>query len=143
MPSYLVETFLARGAAGERRAPGRPGAIAGRGGDLVARFGRLTNKGDDMRKLRTLSLAMGLLLAAPAAALAANPVDDGCPASTDLISVEYLESVGPYGLPRQLDEGGNGDGWVCAFPLPDAMAAAMGAPFTIYQFFENNLPAAH
>lgn len=95
-----------------------------------------------MRKLSTLCLAMGLLLAAPAATLAADPVHDGCPASTELISVEYLESVGPYQLPRLLDEGGNNDGWICAFPLPDAVSMAHGAePFTIYQFFENNLPA--
>lgn len=94
-----------------------------------------------MRKLRMTGLAIGLALVAPTAALAATPVDDGCPASTELYSVEFLESVGPYRLPRLLDEAGNGDGWICAFPLPEQMAAAMGVPFTIYQFFENDLPA--
>ena len=45
-------------------------------------------------------------------------------------------------LPGILDDpanGGNGDGWVCAFPLPVAVQG--GGEFTIYQFFENNLPA--
>jgi hypothetical protein len=88
----------------------------------------------------------GLLLALSAApALATTtPVDNGCPASTQLYSVAWLESQGPYQLPARLDDpanGGNGDGYVCAFPLPQAMADAMGADHTIYQFFENNLAA--
>ncbi len=101
-----------------------------------------------MRRIfRTLVLATagGLLMTAPATgALATTPVQNGCPASSDLISVAYLESVGPYQLPARLDDpanGGNGDGWVCAFPLPEAMAEAQGAAFTIYQFHENNLKA--
>jgi hypothetical protein len=63
---------------------------------------------------------------------------------TELTSVAWLESQGPYQLPARLDDpanGGNGDGYVCAFPLPQAMADAMGADHTIYQFFENNLAA--
>lgn len=84
-------------------------------------------------------------MAAPAtAALATTPVQNGCPASGEPISVAYLESVGPYQLPAKLDDpanGGNGDGWICGFPLPQAMAEAQGADFTIYQFQENNLPA--
>jgi hypothetical protein len=99
------------------------------------------------RRFRSLTLAAagGLLLVAPATmALATTPVQNGCPASSQLISVAYLESVGPYQLPGRLDDpanGGNDDGWVCAFPLPDAMASAQGAEVTIYQFYENNLPA--
>lgn len=83
--------------------------------------------------------AIGLTMSA-APVLAANPVDDGCPASTDLMSVEDFDP-NVYGLPGWLDGQGNGDGWVCAFPLPAAMATAQGASDTIYQFFENNLPA--
>jgi hypothetical protein len=90
-----------------------------------------------------LAAAGALLLAAPASGvLAATPVETGCPASATLTSVAYLESIGPYQLPGRLDDpanGGNGDGWVCAFPLPEAMATAHGASFTIYQFFENTL----
>jgi hypothetical protein len=97
-----------------------------------------------MRNLRSFAVASaaGLMLLAPAAVAAATPVQDGCPASAELVSVAQLEASGPYGLPRILDDpanGGNGDGWICAFPLPEAVAG--GAGFTIYQFFENNLKA--
>jgi hypothetical protein len=92
-----------------------------------------------------LAAVGGLLLAAPATvAFATTPVQDGCPASSELISVAYLESVGPYQLPGRIDDpanGGNGDGWVCGFPLPEAASHAFGAGFTIYQFHENNLKA--
>jgi hypothetical protein len=84
-------------------------------------------------------------MVAPATvAFATTPVQNGCPASAELTSVEDLASQGPYQLPGRLDDpanGGNGDGWVCAFPLPEAMSEAMGVEFTLYQFFENNLAA--
>ena len=89
------------------------------------------------------TVLIGLTMSA-APVLAANPVYDGCPASTELISVAWLESQGPYHLPGRLDDpanGGNGDGYVCAFPLPAAVSEAKGVPVTLYQFFENNLPA--
>ena len=96
-----------------------------------------------MRNLRSFMVgsAAGLMLLAPAAVAAATPVDNGCPASTELTSVAVLEASGPYQLPGILDDpanGGNGDGWVCAFPLPEA---ASPGEFTVYQFFENNLKA--
>ena len=100
------------------------------------------------RRIRTLSLgaAAVVLLALPVGASAATPTHDGCPSSSDLISVAYLESIGDYGVPGRIDDpanGGNGDGWVCEFPLPDAVSTAWGVPgFQIYMFFENNLPAA-
>ena len=94
----------------------------------------------------TASAAVGLLMAASAtAAFATTPVDNGCPASAPLTSVAALEATGPYQLPRSLDNpanGGNGDGWICAFPLPQAVSEGQGFAFTIYQFFENNLPAS-
>lgn len=99
------------------------------------------------RRIRTLLLAgaSALLLALPAGVLAATPVDNGCPASAGLLSVAYLESIGDYQVPGQLDStanGGNGDGWVCGFPLPGAVGTAWGAPgFQVYMFFENNLKA--
>jgi hypothetical protein len=93
----------------------------------------------------TLAAAGGLLVAAPAtAAFASTPVQNGCPASGELTSVASLEAQGPYQLPGRLDDpanGGNGDGYICAFPLPTAVSDAEGVTFTIYQFFENNLPA--
>jgi hypothetical protein len=86
------------------------------------------------------------LLALSAAPVLAQdtPVENGCPASTQLYSVAWLATQGPYRLPAALDDpanGGNGDGYVCAFPLPEAVSTAKGAPVQLYQFFENNLPA--
>lgn len=93
----------------------------------------------------TQAAAAGLLLAASAtAAFASTPVENGCPASAPLTSVAALEALGPYQLPARLDDpdnGGNDDGLICAFPLPAAVSRANGVNFTIYQFFENNLPA--
>ncbi|HUG29574.1 MAG TPA: hypothetical protein VMQ65_03545 [Candidatus Limnocylindria bacterium] len=98
------------------------------------------------RRSRMLGLAAAgaMLMASSAVAFAATPVQDGCPASMELLSVAELEESGPYQLPAYLDDpanGGNGDGYICGFPLPDA-AFGPGLDFTIYQFFENNLPAA-
>ncbi|MEO5704587.1 MAG: hypothetical protein ABIR64_06340 [Candidatus Limnocylindrales bacterium] len=90
-----------------------------------------------------LSATAAVLLAVPALTLASTPVQNGCPASAELISVAYLESIGPYQLPGRLDDpanGGNGDGYICGFPLPDP-AFGPSYDFTIYQFFENNLKA--
>jgi len=101
-------------------------------------------------RLRSLILvAVGAAaLVIPASVFAANPVDDGCPASSELVSVAYIESLGDYHVPGRIDDpanGGNGDGMICAFPLPGAVADAYGLAFgntdPIYQFFENNLPA--
>jgi hypothetical protein len=96
------------------------------------------------RNFRSLAVtsAAGLMLLAPAAVAATTPVENGCPAAAELVSVAALEGSGPYQLPRILDDpanGGNGDGWICAFPLPEPVSGDAG--FTIYQFFENNLPA--
>ncbi len=95
------------------------------------------------RASRTLAItaAVALLVLAPAT-VGATPVENGCPASTELTSVAQLEASGPYQLPGILDDpanGGNGDGWICAFPLPEAVD--FGAGIQIYQFFENNSKA--
>ena len=90
----------------------------------------------------TASAAVGLLMAASAtAAFATTPAENGCPASAPLTSVADLEASGPYQLPAALDDpanGGNGDGNVCAFQLPESVSRAWGVDFTIYQFFENS-----
>lgn len=96
------------------------------------------------RNIRSLVVASAasLMLVAPAAVAAATPVQNGCPASAELVSVASLEAAGPYLLPGRIDDpanGGNGDGWVCAFALPDALIGPDG--YTLYQFFENNLKA--
>ena len=90
---------------------------------------------------RAITATAALLVLAPAAA-ASTPVENGCPASTELTSVAALEASGPYQLPGRLDDpanGGNGDGWICAFALPEVVHADGG--FRIYQFFENNSKA--
>lgn len=78
------------------------------------------------------------MLLAPAAVAAATPVDNGCPASAEPTLVAELVGYQLPGILDDEDNGGNGDGWVCAFPLPDA---ASPGEFTLYQFFENNLKA--
>jgi hypothetical protein len=97
------------------------------------------------RRLAAFLTGATIALALPAASvLAATPVTNGCPASAQLVSVAWLETQGPYQLPARLDNpanGGNGDGYVCAFPLPEAVSDVNGVSFTIYQFFEDNLPA--
>jgi len=97
-------------------------------------------------RLRSLVLAAvgAAALIVPASVFAANPVDDGCPAASSLLSVADLESQGDYQVPGRIDDpanGGNGDGYVCGFLLPGALADAWGSADPIYQFFENNLPA--
>ncbi|MGH2779793.1 MAG: hypothetical protein ACRDJB_14240 [Actinomycetota bacterium] len=94
---------------------------------------------------RTLSTAMIVVaLALPLGGVAgatpsgSTPPQNGCPASATPTAVADL--VG-YLLPGILDASGNNDGMICAFPLPQAVAK--NAPVeTVYQFFENNLPAA-
>lgn len=93
------------------------------------------------RTLRSMALAgAAVLVLSPATVFAATPVDNGCPAANAPISVAEL---GPdYGVPSFIDDpanGGNGDGWVCAFELPDKIFGGLG--FTIYMFHENNLKA--
>lgn len=89
----------------------------------------------------TTSAAAGLLVLAGASAVSATPIDDACPSSAALLSVAYLESIGPYQVPARIDDpanGGNGDGYICAFALPQAVSNALvGGEFTIYQFLEN------
>lgn len=97
-------------------------------------------------RLRALSFAAigTAALIIPASALAATPVQTGCPAAGELISVAWLESQGDYHVPGRIDDpanGGNGDGYVCGFLLPAAVADAWGSGDPIYMFFENNLKA--
>ena len=103
------------------------------------------------RRLRSFafaSVAAAALAIPTGVALASTPVTNGCPASSSLVSVAYIESLGDYNVPGRIDDpanGGNGDGWVCAFRLPDAVTIAWGYAFgntdAIYEFFENNSPA--
>ncbi|MBI2780819.1 MAG: hypothetical protein HYX55_03350 [Chloroflexi bacterium] len=92
-------------------------------------------------KLRTFALAAAatLLIAVPSA-VSATPVDDGCPTSGQLTAIADLLAIGDYGVPGRIDDpanGGNGDGYVCAFLLPEAVQTAWGSDVRIYMFNEN------
>ena len=93
------------------------------------------------RTIRAFALAATttLLIAAPAV-VSATPVQDGCPSSGALTAIADLLAQGDYGVPGRIDDpanGGNGDGFVCAFPLPDAVRIAWGQEITMYLFNEN------
>lgn len=92
-------------------------------------------------RIRAFALAAaGVLLIAAPAVVSATPVEDGCPTSGLLTSVADLLALGDYGVPGRIDDpanGGNGDGFVCAFPLPDAVRIAWGQEITMYMFNEN------
>ena len=81
-----------------------------------------------MKGLGTLVVALAGFTVAPGLAgtsAEAKPVS-GCPGGYSLMTVESLEATGHIPIPRQIDESGNGDGYVCARPYPDAMCLAHG-----------------
>ena len=87
--------------------------------------------------------------AAVAAAADATPVKTGCPAKYHVLSVGDLTALG-YQVPAFLDaveNGGNGNGYVCGLPLPDAACLAAQPGHTscpvpvLYQFKEDDSPA--
>lgn len=96
------------------------------------------------RTLRALVLAViatGLVgIAAPASA---HPIDTGCAAGFETLSVDELAQQG-YGLPPVIDGEGNGDGWICGRPLPHAVNEAQGFPtgVQLYLFGDNDVAAA-
>lgn len=81
-------------------------------------------------------------------AAAATPVETGCPAGYHTLSVADLEASSPnYRLPRQLDEAGNQDGYVCGRATTDQQADNFcGGPCPVpqlYDFQENDRTPAH
>jgi hypothetical protein len=96
--------------------------------------------------------AMAVPVAGASAESVATPVVTGCPAGFSL----FATATPPYRVAAALDNpanGGNGDGYVCAHALPDAVRDAfcargllgycflksLGLP--IYQFREDDNPA--
>jgi hypothetical protein len=57
-----------------------------------------------------------------------TPVQTGCPAGFERLSVASLEAAGPYGLPRLVDGAGNGNGFVCGLALPEGARLAQCGP---------------
>lgn len=104
--------------------------------------------------MKVHALALSLLTAAGSLAVAtswssaaqASPSDTGCPSAYALLSVSELEASGPYKLPRQLDDGGNRDGYVCGKETEDHAATNFcggPCPAQIYNFTENDRTPGH
>lgn len=73
----------------------------------------------------------------------AKPVS-GCPGGYTLMTVQSLEATGHIPAPRQTDEAGNADGYVCALPFPDAVCLAHGfdpCPVDVVYLYKDNSPA--
>jgi hypothetical protein len=77
---------------------------------------------------RALGLVGVVALIAAAAAIGVDtaradvsqtPVETGCPAGFEHLSVALLEAAGPYRLPRLIDSAGNGNGFICGLALPE------------------------
>lgn len=79
------------------------------------------------------------------------PMQTGCPAAFDLLSVSDLEAASTnYHLPAKLDDpanGGNGDGRVCGKAVnPQAAANFCNGPCDVpilYDFTEDDLTPSH
>lgn len=84
-----------------------------------------------------------------------TPVVTGCPAGYSLFAVPD-PATSPYKMPSRLDSqanGGNGDGFVCAHQLPEAVVAAycnnhepkacvlLADGLPLYNFIEDDSPA--
>lgn len=99
-----------------------------------------------------MSTRLSLFLAATGLLLAGSPLlastahadpASSCPPSYDLRSVASLAAAGNAPVPGQVDLAGNGDGYVCAHPLPDAVCFAKVHPDpcrvdTLYVYRDNN-----
>ena len=100
-----------------------------------------------------VAVAAGLAASTASGDVSQTPTATACPAHYLRLSVAGFEAVGPYRLPRGVDEAGNNNGYVCAFPMPDARRdsdcrtggdiacelARLGLP--LYHFTDDNNPA--
>lgn len=101
-------------------------------------------------RMGAIAAAAGLLAAAVTTAVPAyaaapgTPPESGCPAASQLLSVEWLEDQGPYMAPRQIDDAGNQDGLVCGKPVNQiaaekSLCKGPCAVPVIYLFRDNEL----
>lgn len=65
----------------------------------------------------------------------------GCPNGFSLMTVASLEATGHIPIPRQVDQAGNADGFVCALPLPDAVCPLSPCPVDVIYLYKDNKPA--
>jgi len=100
-----------------------------------------------------LAVAASATTGSASAVGSATPVETGCPAGYERLSVTWFEATGPYFLPRRVDSAGNNNGYVCAKVQPDSvrdascmigalnacLLAQLGLP--VYLFTDDDNPA--
>lgn len=86
---------------------------------------------------------------ATSAVAAQTPLETGCPAGFQTLSVATLLGLG-YRAPGQIDDpanGGNADGMICGNPInPTRAAQICGGPCSVpvlYEFRDNTLTPLH
>jgi hypothetical protein len=105
-----------------------------------------STEGHVMKRLLGLVAATTLSLAAAMpvwAAAVPTPVETGCAAGFEQLSVQTLTALG-YRLPSELDAAGNQDGWVCGHAFVEAAKDQLcpDCPREIlYLFGDNDVPA--
>ena len=70
------------------------------------------------------AVAAAIVVGTASADVSQTPVETGCPAGYELLSVVSLEAAGPYLAPRRVDTAGNNNGYVCGLALPDSVRDA-------------------
>jgi hypothetical protein len=74
-------------------------------------------------------------------ASASTPVENGCPAAFQLLTLDFLASQGPYRQPFEIDAAGNNDGLICAMPVNQTAYDAVCGPDcpvpVLYTFIDN------
>ena len=70
------------------------------------------------------TVAAGSAVGSAGADVSQTPVTTACPAGFAHLSVAALVAQGPYVLPRLVDAGGNGNGYVCGLAQPDSVRDA-------------------
>lgn len=103
-------------------------------------------------RLGAAAVAAAVGLGATSAGAQETPTATGCPAAYERLAVASFGP--PYALPELVDAGGNNNGYVCAFPLPDAARDATCRAFAgpacelkklglpMYQFTDDDNPSA-
>ena len=100
-----------------------------------------------------VAVAVSATTGSASAVESATPVETGCPAGYERLSVTWFEATGPYFLPRRVDSAGNNNGYVCARVQPDSVRDAsckigalnacllqeLGLP--VYSFTDDDNPA--
>jgi hypothetical protein len=73
-------------------------------------------------------VAAAVITGTASADVSQTPIDTGCPAGFEHLSVASFEAAGPYTLPRQLDVAENDNGFGCGLAVPEAVRLAFCGP---------------